>query len=107
MVFRDCNDVKAKEIMDGITARLVHSENMTVQFVEIRKGAKAPEHSHPHEQISTMISGEFEMTVDGESKILKPGISAVIPPNVRHSGLAITDCKGIDIFHPVREDFKK
>lgn len=108
MIFRDLNNVEAKEIIKGFNAKFVHSENVTVQFVDIRKGSKAPEHSHPEsEQISTVTSGEFELTVARETKVLKPGVSAVIPFGVKHSGQALTDCKAIDIFYPIREDLKK
>jgi len=30
----------------------------------------------------------------------------VLEPNVPHSGVAKTDVRVIDVFHPVREDFR-
>jgi quercetin dioxygenase-like cupin family protein len=50
--------------------------------------------------------GEFELTVDGETEVLRPGVVAVIPSDAEHSGRALTDCRVIDIFHPVREDYR-
>jgi hypothetical protein len=32
-------------------------------------------------------------------------MTALVPPNTPHSGKAITNCKVIDCFLPVREDF--
>jgi quercetin dioxygenase-like cupin family protein len=58
-------------------------------------------------QTAPGYSGRFIHTVAGEPVILRPGAVLVIPSNVRHSGLAITDCKLMDIFNPVREDLRK
>jgi quercetin dioxygenase-like cupin family protein len=59
-----------------------------------------------HHQCAFVLEGEFEMTVDGETQILKPGRFVVIPPDISHSGRAITDCRLLDIFNPVREDYR-
>ena len=45
------------------------------------------------------------MKVGDEIKKLGPGDIAVIPPNVKHSGKSITNCKIIDVFYPIREDY--
>jgi hypothetical protein len=29
-----------------------------------------------------------------------------VPPNVTHSGHAVTECRIIDVFHPVRDDYR-
>ena len=65
-----------------------------------------PEHAHPHEQVSHVIEGEFELTIDGVKSVLRPGVVAVIPSNAKHSGTARTDCTIIDAFYPVREDYR-
>jgi quercetin dioxygenase-like cupin family protein len=105
MSFQDLKDLPEREIVPGYRARFVHSENMTLAYWEVDPGAALPEHSHPHEQIANVLEGQFELTVAGESKILEPGQVAVIPSGVPHSGRAITACRLLDAFQPVREDY--
>ncbi|MDP5158357.1 MAG: cupin domain-containing protein [Flaviramulus sp.] len=99
-------DIKPKELAKGITGKYVHSNNMTIGFVTIEKGAILPSHSHFHEQTTQIISGKLEMTISGETKILEPGSVTIIPSNVVHSANALTDCEVTDTFYPVREDYK-
>jgi len=65
-----------------------------------------PEHSHPHEQVASVVEGRFELTIAGESRILDTGSAAVVPCNTPHAGKAITHCRLIDAFHPVRDDYQ-
>jgi quercetin dioxygenase-like cupin family protein len=106
MAFINLSELEEKELVPGFHVRFVHSENMTFAYWNIEAGAAMPGHSHPHEQVYNITEGEFELTVGEETKIMKPGQVAVIPGDVPHSGKAITDCKVIDVFYPVREDYK-
>ncbi len=99
-------DIKTKELVTGITGRYVHSKNVTVGYVNIDKGAILPIHSHVNEQITQIISGRLEMTIDGVTTILEPNTITVIPSNAIHSAVALTDCIAIDTFYPIREDYK-
>ncbi len=99
-------DIKEKEMIPGFHARMHHGEHMTVSFWNVDKGAALPAHRHPHEQITAIIRGTFEMTVEGEKKIIEPGHVVVIPPNATHSAAALTDCHIMDVFSPVREDYR-
>lgn len=106
MPFIDLNDITKKELLPGFKVRMVHTEKMTFAYWEIEAGSILPEHAHPHEQVAAqVISGAFELTLDGETKIMKAGDVAVIPSDVVHSGRAITDCQLLDVFSPVREDY--
>ena len=106
MPVRSFDDLNRSEKMPGYLGAFLHGENMTVTNWEVEAGAEFPEHSHPHEQISIVVEGEFELTLDGEPEVLRPGRVAVIPPETPHSGRAVTACKIIDVFSPVREDYQ-
>ena len=106
MTFQHLDQIKAKELAPGCSAKLIHTDNMTVAHWRLEAGAEIPEHAHPHEQVANMIEGQFEFTVDGVTQVVGPGNIAVILPNVRHSGKALTACYMIDGFYPTREDYK-
>jgi quercetin dioxygenase-like cupin family protein len=106
MPFFIVEDLPVQEPMSGFKGKFVHSENMSVAQWRIGRNSMAPLHAHPHEQVTMVVEGEFELTIAGETKVVKPGVVAVVPPNVEHSGIAITDCLLIDIFHPVREEYR-
>lgn len=97
---------KEVEPVEGYRARFVHAENMTFAFWDIKKGHAVPAHSHPHEQVIKMLDGKLELKLEGKIHILEPGMVLVIPGGVEHSAYSLTDCKAIDTFHPVREDYK-
>lgn len=106
MPYINLQDIPSKEIIPGYNVRFVHTDNMTFAYWKIRKGEPLPEHSHENEQVANVTKGKFELTLDGETKVLEKGQVAVIPSNAVHSGKAITDCEIIDVFYPVREDYK-
>lgn len=92
--------------MPGYHGRMIHGDTMTWAFWNVEKDAVVPVHSHIHEQIMHVIEGQFEFTVDGKTSICLPGDVVKIPSNVPHGGKAITACKLMDIFSPVREEYK-
>lgn len=95
------------EISRGFNARMIHTDNMTLAYVDIDDGATLPEHSHVHEQVVNLLEGRFELTVDGVAHVLEAGQVFAIPSNVPHAGRALTRCRILDVFQPVREDFRR
>ncbi len=106
MAFLNLAEFESRDLIPGFQVKFVHSETITFAHWDIQKGAHLPEHSHPHEQVCNVISGEFELTIDGESQILGPGGIGIIPSNAIHSGRAVSLCHVIDVFHPIREDYR-
>jgi len=94
------------EISKGFNARLIHTDNLTLAYVDIDDGANLAEHSHVHEQVVNVLEGRFELTVAGQPHVLEAGDAFAIPSNVPHSGRALTKCRILDVFDPVREDFR-
>jgi len=93
-------------MLPGAKARFIHSKNMSLVYWDFEAGAGMTEHTHPHEQILNLLEGSFEMNVGGHTLRLEAGAVLVIPPHVPHSGKALTACRALDVFYPVREDFQ-
>ena len=102
----DISTIEQREMIKGYKARFIHTENTTLAFWEIEKGAKMLGHSHIHEQSSHVLKGKFELTIDGNTEVYENGLVAIIPSNVVHEGVALTDCEILDVFSPAREDYK-
>ena len=106
MAFLHLDKLAAREQFPGFRGQFIHTDRLTIVHWQIDAGATLPEHSHPHEQVSNLLDGEFEMTIDGTSRHLTAGAVAVVPPDAVHSGQAMTACRFVDVFQPVREDYR-
>lgn len=106
MPFIELGSLPQREPVPGYRGRFVHTDTMTLAYWEVTADSPIPEHAHPNEQVLNLLEGTFHLTVGGDTKTLQPGDVVVIPPDVPHSGISITECRIIDAFHPVREDLR-
>jgi quercetin dioxygenase-like cupin family protein len=106
MAIYELDRLETRELIPGFTGKFIHTEKMTVAFWEIREGSDLPVHAHPHEQVTIVQEGKLALTMSDESRVLEKGMVMTIPSNAVHSGKALTKCRVLDIFCPVREDYK-
>ena len=69
------------------------------------EGAIGILHSHPHTQITYVVSGEFSFCIDGETKVVRPGDTMLKQDGVIHGCTCLKAGVLLDIFTPMREDF--
>ena len=100
------NDIPSKEIATGILGKYIHGSGTTFGYVHIKAGSVLKEHHHIHEQITFIVDGELEMTIDGQVFLLTAGSAHIIPSNTPHSAVARINCTVIDVFSPTRDDYR-
>ena len=94
--FRPATDLTWEEMAPGVRRTLVaYNDDLLLVKVAFETGAIGALHQHVHSQITYVESGEFEATVDGETRLLKAGDSfyaarpELLTPMVEHGVLAI------------------
>src|ERR1051325_3174215 len=89
-----------------ISRRVIHTERMTVCKIRLKKGAVVPRHSHENEQVTVLEQGALRFIFDDGDKVIRGGETLTIPPNAPHRVEAMEDSLAMDLFSPVREDWK-
>lgn len=100
------DQVEVEPLQEGIKRQILgYNHEIMMVKVWFEAGAEGYVHEHRHSQASYIVSGEFDVNIDGEIKRQKAGDSYYIPPHVRHGAVCVKDGILIDVFSPVREDF--
>ncbi len=93
---------------DGVKRKIM-AYDKTIMLVKVSfdKGGIGPMHEHYHAQTTYVVSGAFELTIDGVTKTMKAGDAFYIPPHKLHGAICTEAGVLIDVFSPIREDFMK
>jgi quercetin dioxygenase-like cupin family protein len=92
----------------GVWMHTTEAEKMTLSIVDMDPNAVIPEHSHPHEQIGYMVSGEAEFVIEGRSYVVRAGQMWRLPGGTRHKVITRDlAMRAIDVFYPPREDMRQ
>ncbi|MGY6031584.1 cupin domain-containing protein [Phytobacter sp. AG2a] len=95
-----------QDLGNGVSRRiLAHGGGMMAVEVNFTEGAVGPMHSHPHEQLTYVLSGRFSFTIDGVTKEVSAGDTLYKKPNVEHGCVCLEAGTLLDTFTPQREDF--
>jgi quercetin dioxygenase-like cupin family protein len=104
--FGELSGIRAQELFDGVRARALHGDRITMAVVELEPGAEVVEHSHENEQLGMVLKGGLTLRVGDEERALGPDATWCIPPNVVHSGRAGSEgALVLDVFSPPRGDW--
>ena len=106
--FEELGEIRPLPIWDGIVARAVEGERMTMAIVELDPGAVAAEHSHGNEQLGIVLSGTMTFRIGDETREIGPGMTYRILGDVPHTATAGLDgCVVMDVFAPQRSDWSR
>jgi len=104
--FEALRDVRPHIIRDGLLARAVQGERITLAIVDLEPNATLPEHHHENEQLGFVIKGTLEFRIGSEKRVLEAGDMYVIPSHVPHEAVAGPHGATVaDAFAPVRADW--
>ena len=95
------DELQFREFFPGFKGKMIHGQQTTMAYWNIEEGAEVPMHSHHHEQVVNVFEGSFKMTVGSEDHVLRPGDVLV-----SHGGIALSPCRILDVFTPVREEYR-
>ncbi|HHH0057786.1 TPA: cupin domain-containing protein [Yersinia enterocolitica] len=97
--------------LSKIYVRQIHQGRMLRKMmaveVNFEQGAIGPMHNHPYEQLTYVLSGEFEFTIGEEKQIVTAGDTLYKAPHVMHGCICLKPGTLLDTFTPVRDDFLK
>lgn len=100
------SDVEWEQVEPKIRRKVMsYSADIMLVKVAFEVGGVGTLHRHHHLQISYVASGAFEITINGESKILREGDIYNVPKNAIHGAVCLEEGILIDVFSPMREDF--
>jgi quercetin dioxygenase-like cupin family protein len=105
-VFIQSADIQWETVGEGVRRKIMaYDEHLMLVRVEFSKDSIGHLHQHVHSQITHVESGAFEVSIDGEKKILRGGDAFIIPTNLVHGCVCLEAGVLIDVFSPMREDF--
>ena len=101
-------DVELETVNPHMQRRIITGERMTVARIYLKEGFLVPLHSHVHEQITQVITGRMRFAFgDDRADVAEygPGDVVVIPANLPHEALCLTDVEEMDMWTPRRDDW--
>ena len=99
------NTMPVEQMSPNFRRQYVYGKEAMLARIEVLKGYLVPQHHHVNEQISFILSGSMRFVLGGEERIVRAGEVLVIPANLPHSGEALEDTIGFDVFAPPRADW--
>ncbi len=91
--------IKRKTLVDGGRTQLVE--------FRLARASVIPLHRHPQEQTGFLVSGRMILTISGVDHTMDPGDAWTIPGDVEHGARVLKDSVAIEVFSPLRPDYRR
>lgn len=99
-------DIPQMEMGGGLHRRiLAYGEDLMCVENAFDTGAVGALHSHPHTQITYIVSGVFDFHIGDETRRVKAGDTMFVPGGTVHGCDCIEEGAILDIYTPMRKDF--
>jgi quercetin dioxygenase-like cupin family protein len=101
-------ELSVVEVDGGLSRKMMgYDGQLMLLEVKFKTGSIGYQHQHFHSQSSYIASGVFEVTINGEKKILRQGDGFYVEPDAIHGAVCLEEGIIIDTFSPMRLDFLK
>ncbi len=108
----DSSKVKSSEAVSlhpepGMTRQVLsHNDQLMLVRHYFEPGWVGAKHSHPHGQLVYVVKGAIRVDVGGTPFDVRAGDSFVVEGNVEHQASALEASEVLDVFTPIREDYR-
>jgi quercetin dioxygenase-like cupin family protein len=99
-------DIEGENAGEGVVRKVLgYTDELMLVENHFSKGSIGAMHHHPHTQVTYVVSGKFEFTINGEVKVVSAGDSLVKKDGIEHGCVCLEEGILLDAFSPMREDF--
>ena len=105
-IVRPTESVPMTLLVPGSESHLISTKELTVSFLTMKANSVFDVHTHENAQCMIVTEGYCDEIIDGKIYRVEAGDVIYLPANIPHGAFNLdVDCKAIDIFCPVREDY--
>lgn len=98
-------DLELETLNPLIQRHFVVGDQIMLARILLKKGAQVPRHSHVNEQVTWILEGALQFSIDGREVVVRAGEVLCIPPHLPHAAVALEDTVDVDVFTPPRQDW--
>ena len=107
MKLHDWRSIPLEQMNPTFARKVIHGTDMTVANLNLLKGGEVPWHSHLNEQLSIVLTGSLRFEFEGGHHFtVNAGQVMEIVPHLPHRVFVLEDSSVLDVFSPVREDWR-
>lgn len=101
------DELELEKVTEMIARKIVTGARTTLAQIYLKKGALVPLHAHASEQMTYVLEGALRLAVDGEEVTVREGEVLSVPASAPHQAEALDDTFVLDVYSPVREDWRQ
>ena len=96
----------AETVAPGVTRQILgYLSSLMLVKVTFDKDSVGEPHQHPHDQVTYIMRGSFEVEINGHKEVLNQGDSFVVPGGTKHGVVCLASGILLDAFSPMRDEF--
>lgn len=103
--FRSWNEVEPHSFRPGVSLQAIGGEQVLLCRVSYEPGTRVALHAHEAcEQVMVILEGDATVTIEGDSRLLRPGDTVVVSRGLEHEVSSEGGCVFFEALAPVPRD---